>query len=81
MLRKSMIAAAALAFLSVPAVAFQCPADMARIDEALKTAQLSEADMNRVKELRATGEQQHTAGNHAASVETLAEAKRLLGIR
>lgn len=81
MFRKSMIAAAALAFLSAPAFAFHCPQDMAKIDEALKTAQLSEADMSRVRELRATGEEQHKAGDHAASVNTLGEAMGILGIQ
>ncbi|MFD2854556.1 hypothetical protein [Seohaeicola zhoushanensis] len=53
---------------------------MARIDEALKTATLAEADMAKVKELRAKGEEEHKAGNHAASVQTLGEALKLLGL-
>jgi hypothetical protein len=36
--------------------------------------------MAQVKELRALGEKQHQAGDHAASIETLAKAKALLGI-
>jgi hypothetical protein len=53
---------------------------MAAIDAALQTASLSEADKARVMELRATGEAEHAAGNHQASVDALAEAKKLLGI-
>ena len=65
---------------AAPAWAFQCPADMATIDAALTTASLSEKDLAKVKELRATGQEQHAAGNHQASVDALAEAKALLGL-
>jgi hypothetical protein len=71
--------AAALAF-ATPAFASQCPGDMAKIDAALQTANLSEANKAEVTALRATGEQQHAAGNHAESVETLARAKKILEI-
>lgn len=65
-----------------PATAFanQCPTIMAAIDAALPTASLSEADMAKVKELRMKGEEQHKAGDHAASAASLGEAKKLLGI-
>ena len=65
---------------AAPAFAFQCPADMAAVDAALATASLSEEDLAKVKELRATGEEEHAAGNHQASVDALAEAKVLLGL-
>ncbi|QYX55771.1 hypothetical protein K1T73_11840 [Roseovarius sp. SCSIO 43702] len=77
---KHLTLAAAFTMLAVPAFAGQCPADMAAIDEAMATAQLSEAEMAEVKALRAEGEEQHAAGDHEASVETLAEAKAMLGI-
>ena len=71
--------AAALAF-ATPALAFHCPADMAKIDAAMQSAGLSEADLAEVRALRETGEQQHAAGNHAESVETLAKAMKILEI-
>lgn len=75
------ITAAVLALLASPAFAFQCPGDMAAIDAALEAGtDLSAEDMARVEELRMLGEEQHTAGDHDASVATLAEAKMLLGI-
>lgn len=77
---KMLITAGLLTFLASPVLAFQCPADMAAIDAALETAALSDEDLARVKELRATGETEHAAGNHQASVDALAEAKKLLGI-
>ncbi|WP_104017720.1 hypothetical protein [Roseovarius nitratireducens] len=66
--------------LAAPAIAGQCPMDMSKIDAAMEEASLSDAEMTKVKELRALGEEQHEAGDHAASVATLAEAKDMLGI-
>ena len=66
--------------LASPAYAMHCPADMAAIDAALSTAQLSDGDLAKVKELRAKGEELHNAGKHQESVDTLAEAKAILGI-
>lgn len=67
---------------AVPAAAFanSCPTIMAAIDAALPTAALSEADMNKVKDLRAQGEKLHAAGDHAGSEAALNEAKTMLGI-
>lgn len=80
MLRKALLIAATTAFMSGTAFAFHCPKDMAAIDAALPKATLSEADKTKVMELRAKGEEQHKAGDHAASVKTLEEAKKILGI-
>jgi len=77
---KYLALTAALALFAGPAVANQCPMDMSKIDEALETASLSEEQMADVKALRAEGEELHQAGDHAASVETLAEAKEILGV-
>lgn len=78
-MKKALAFAFLLAVVS-PTYAFHCPADMAEIDAALTTAQLSDADLAKVKELRAKGEELHNAGNHQESVDALAEAKALLGI-
>ena len=78
---KSFIAAAALTLaLSGPAFAFHCPADIAKIDAALQTASLSDADKAKVMELRNEGERLHQAGQHQQSVDTLAQAMQILGI-
>ena len=53
---------------------------MASIDAALPTATLAEADMTKVKDLRAQGEQLHAAGDHAGSETALNEAKTMLGM-
>lgn len=78
---KSLIAAVALSFaLAGPALAFQCPADIAKIDAALETANLTDEQKAQVMELRDEGEQLHSSGQHQASVDTLAQAKEILGI-
>ena len=77
---KHLLIVAALGLTAAPAFAGQCPADMSKIDAAMESASLSDADMAEVQALRAQGEAEHDAGNHAASVETLAKAKQILGI-
>lgn len=78
---KSLIAAAALAFaFATPALAFQCPADIAAINAALESANLTDEQKAQVMELRDEGEQLHSSGQHQASVDTLAQAKEILGI-
>lgn len=80
MKRTLLIAAFCLA--AAPALAFQCPADMAEIDAAIAAnPQISAADLEQAKVLRAEGEALHAAGNHQASVDTLAQAKALLGLQ
>jgi len=82
---KALVAAAALAFtlaftLAGPAFAFQCPSDIAKIDAALQSASLSDAQKAQVMQLRDEGERLHQSGQHQASVDTLAQAKEILGI-
>ena len=73
--------ALAAALLTVPAYAFQCPADMAKIDAALQVGtNLSAAQLAEVKRLREEGERFHKAGNHGKSVKVLGEAMDILGI-
>jgi hypothetical protein len=75
------LAAAALALIATPALAFHCPVDMQKIDATLAAnPQLSEADMTEVKKLRAEGEDLHNAGKHQEAVDTLAKAMQMLGI-
>jgi hypothetical protein len=81
MLTRIVPLAFALALVATPAMAGQCPADMAKIDAALaENSSLSEDEKAKVMELRQKGEEQHNNGAHAESVETLAEAKAILGI-
>lgn len=70
----------ALALGAGPAFAFHCPADMAKIDAAMRTAQLSAGDKAKVQEYRKSGEDLHKAGKHQESVDTLAKAMAILKI-
>ena len=68
-------------FMSALALAFHCPADMKKIDEALsKNPKLTAAQMSEVKKLRADGETLHKAGKHQESVDTLGKAMKILGV-
>lgn len=74
--------ATALLFASSAALAFHCPADMKKIDDALsKNPKLSAAQMADVKKFRAEGEAFHKAGKHQESVDTLAKAMKILDVK
>ena len=71
-----------LALASASAFAFHCPKDMKKIDEAMaKNPSLSAQQMADVKKYRAEGEALHKAGNHKASVDTLAKAMKILNVQ
>lgn len=76
----SLILAAGLALAASPAFAFSCPKEMKAVDDALPNAKLSAEQMAEVKKHRADGEAAHKAGKHQESMDTLAKAKKLLGI-
>lgn len=63
------------------AFANNCPNEWKAIDAKLATnPKLADADMAKVKKLRADGEAAHKAGKHDVSMKTLGEAKKMLGI-
>jgi hypothetical protein len=81
-MKRSLALAVSLLFASASAFAFHCPKDMKEIDDALaKKPKLSEAQMKDVTKLRADGEALHKAGKHQESVDTLAKAKTILGLK
>lgn len=80
-MRFALLVTLALVIATGPAWARQCPRDMAKIDEALKTAQLSASEKSDVEKFRKEGEELHKAGNHAESEATLAKAKAILKIQ
>lgn len=76
------VVATALLFASSAALAFHCPADMKKIDEAMaKNPKLSATQMADVKKFRADGETLHKAGKHQESVDTLAKAMKILDVK
>ena len=55
---------------------------MKKIDEALATnPKLTPAQLAEVKKYRAEGEALHNAGKHQESIDTLAKAEAILGIK
>ncbi|MGH7185706.1 MAG: hypothetical protein ACREIB_05450, partial [Pseudomonadota bacterium] len=67
---------------AAPALAFQCPADIGKIDAALAAdATLSAEQRAEVETLRSEGEQLHQAGKHQEAVDALAKAKEILAIQ
>jgi len=81
-MKRMFALATALLFASGTALAFHCPADMKKIDEALaKNPKLTEAQMKEVKAQRAKGEELHKAGKHQESVDELAKAMKTLGVK
>ena len=78
---KRLLTLAVFAAASGLALANNCPNEMKAIDAKLATSpKLADADMAKVKKLRADGETAHKAGKHDESMKSLAEAKKLLGI-
>ncbi len=57
-----------------------CPGEMKAIDAKLPSVKLEQAQMSKVADLRAKGEQLHKEGKHTESMAALAEAKKLLGM-
>ncbi len=81
MMNKRFGVAVATMLMSAVAWAYHCPADMKKIDEALaKHPNLPAEQMAQIKQWRTEGEALHKAGDHKASVETLAKALKALGI-
>lgn len=78
---RNLLVTFAFAAVSGTAFAYHCPVDMKAIDDALaKSPPLSAQQLAEVKKYRAEGEALHKAGKHQESVDTLARAKKLLGI-
>ena len=81
-MKKSLLAGLFVMALSGSALAFHCPADMKKIDDALaKNPPLTAEQMAEVKKLRADGEAFHKAGKHAESEAALKKAEGILGIK
>ncbi len=81
MITRMLASAALLALLAAPAAAGQCPRLMSQIDQALaQNPQLTEAQLVQVRELRARGEELHTASTHGESVAALNQALAILGL-
>jgi hypothetical protein len=77
---KQLVLGSMMMFFAAMASAHGCPGEMRAIDAKVPTANLSAADMSKVKALREEGEKLHKEGKHTESMKALAEAKKLLGV-
>jgi hypothetical protein len=78
MIGRALIATAVVVAFTSPAGAFHCPKNVKAINAAIGNSNLSAGDKAKVKSLSDEGFAQHKAGDHRASVKTLAEAMRML---
>ncbi len=78
MMGRAIIAAVVVVAFASPVGAFYCPKNVKAINAAIGNSSLGAADKAKVKSLSDEGFAQHKAGDHKASVKTLAEAMRLL---
>ena len=81
MFRKVLLSTTIVILTAGQAIASSCPKQMAAVDAALATTKISAADKTKVMGMRKKGEMQHKSGDHAGSVKTLAEAKKILGMK
>ncbi|MCP5427680.1 MAG: hypothetical protein H6964_10875 [Chromatiaceae bacterium] len=82
MYKRYLFSTALLLLLSGQALAFHCPLDMKKIDQALaENPQLDAEQLAMVKQLRSEGEALHNAGKHQESVDTLGKAMAILQIQ
>jgi len=75
---KQFFLAVAFVFVVSPAIAGSCPFKIGKIDAALSSGSVQNAE--KVKMLRDKGEAQHKAGKHGESVANLVMAMKLAGI-
>jgi hypothetical protein len=69
-------------FAAGTALAFHCPADIKKIDDAMaKNPKLTAEQAGEVKKYRDEGEALHKAGKHQESVDTLAKAMKILDVK
>ena len=80
MRRLSLVAIALLFATNLTFAQSKHVGDMAAIDAALKTAQLTSAQRTDVLKYRKTGEQLHNAGKHGQAEIALQKAKSILKI-
>ena len=78
---KKFLLILSLSFAATSAFANSCPKELKAIDAKLATnPKLADADMTKVKGLRADGEKWHKEGKHTESMKALGDAKKLLGL-
>ena len=78
MLRKTLLAGAALMLAATPALAFHCPKDAKAIEAGLAKSSLGGAQKAEIAALKDQGMSLHGAGKHDEGQKVLADAMRRL---
>ncbi len=82
MIKRTLVAVAALVLFSTPALARHCPRDVKVIDAALaRNTTLTAEQKAEVEKLRDEGERLHKSGRHGASLDALHKTMEILGIQ
>ena len=77
-----LLASAALAIMGLPALAAgPCDAELKAVDAALISAKLDAASLKKVQDLRTQGGKAAAENKAAECLKTIAEAKKLLGVK
>jgi hypothetical protein len=76
--RSALFAAAFVAALAPPALAYQCEAFITLLDQKMADQELSEEQMAELRRLRDKGQRLHEQGQHEASMEALERAEMML---
>jgi hypothetical protein len=79
-LRVTLLAAALMTAVAVPALAFQCPADLKRVEAAMAGAQLDHEQRAEVLRLHAEGQRLHSQGKHREAMTALTKAMQILDL-
>jgi hypothetical protein len=67
--------------LASPAAAESCPKNWAEFDKAVAASKAPAAKISEAKQLRASSESKHKAGNHKGAMEDIAKAKATIDLK
>jgi competence protein ComGC len=76
--RSALLAAAFVAVLAPPALAYQCEAFIELLDQKMAEQELSQEQKAELRRLRDEGQRLHEQGQHEASMEVLERAEMML---
>jgi hypothetical protein len=82
LMKTVLYATAVFAFLATPVLASSpCDADLKAVDAALISAKLDPVSLKKVQDLRAQGGKAATENKAGDCLKTIAEAKKMLGVK
>jgi hypothetical protein len=79
-LRVTLLAAVLTTAAAVPALAFQCPADLKKVEAVMAGAMLDHEQRAEVHRLHAEGQRLHSEGKHREAMAALTKAMQILGV-